>query len=73
MKATPIASQLKRTIAGVFASSRTDVKEFADEPQLTNYPAGPKTTAPSEAGQILGEHRANLVAAIAQGVFPSMR
>lgn len=73
MKARPIAARFSRVVTNAF--NRTDTgpsePEAEAEARGINYPPIPEKTSPADAWKIMREHRANVVAALAAGLFVS--
>jgi len=71
MKSLPIAARFARVVTGAFNRTDAPLPEIETEAPRINYPPTPKATTPADSWQIMREHRANLVAALAAGLFVS--
>lgn len=71
MKANPIATRVARAITGTFNRAETETLEVEIPARKIDYSAMPEGTSQADAWLIIREHRANLIAALATGLFVS--
>jgi hypothetical protein len=71
MKANPIATRVARVITGAFNRAETEAPEVETPARKIDYPTMPAATSQADAWRTIREHRANLIAALAAGLFVS--